>query len=167
MITSLCYLHSFLIRFEYDGNGNLLVCVNESVRVERKFDLDGLLVEEHQGENFVIKNEYDQNGNRISRVTETKTGEGIQEHTVNFGYNSLGQAVDIEIPGHDPIKLTRNALGRVTQEALSGNVKRFIDYTDEGYIKEQAVLGAEGLLFQQESTSMTAPETYSKRPIPS
>ena len=28
--------------------------------------------------------------------------------------------------------------------------KRFIDCTDEGYIKEQAVLGAEGLLFQQE-----------------
>ena len=135
--------------FEYDDNGYLVACRNENIRVDRKYDKEGRLVEERQGDS-VISYSYDQVGNRIARETKIWQGDTLHTQTVNYKYDSLGQAIAIEIPGHDPIQLKRNAGGQVTNEILSGSLKRFFSYTDEGYLAEQDVLNAEGSVFKQE-----------------
>ena len=50
---------------------------------------------------------------------------------------------------HEPIRLTRNALGQVTEEQLIPNLKRSFDYTYDGYLSRQIVLNNEGVLFKQ------------------
>ena len=136
--------------FSYDTNGNLVECENDAIRIERLFDPEGKLLEERQGNRFVVKYAYDKTGNRTSRATEVKTEGGTKTWTVKYGYDALGLAASVEIPGHEPIRLTRNALGQVVEEQLGLNLKRSFDYSREGYLTHQRVFSNEGILFKQE-----------------
>ena len=136
--------------FSYDTNGNLVECENNAIRIERLFDEEGKLLEERQGKQFVVKYAYDKTGNRISRTTEVKMEGTTKTRTVNYGYDALGLAASVEVPGHEPIRLTRNALGQVVEEQLGLNLKRSFDYSREGYLTHQRVFSNEGILFKQE-----------------
>ncbi|CAI8862739.1 protein of unknown function [Methylocaldum szegediense] len=52
--------------FAYDANGHLIGCANSHIRIERRFDLDGRLIEEKQGETFTLRNTYDEVGKTYS-----------------------------------------------------------------------------------------------------
>lgn len=135
--------------FAYDSNGRLVLCENKDIRIERKFDQDGRLLQERQGDS-VVKYNYDPIGNRIARETEIRSGKYIHHQTILYRYDLLGQPVAIEIQGHAPIQLTRNAVGQVTNEVLNADLKRFFGYDERGYLIEQGVLSTEGMLFKQE-----------------
>ena len=135
--------------FSYDANGNLTGCENENIRIGRLFDAEGKLLEERQGKQFVVKYGYDKTGNRVSRTTEVKLEGVTKTQTVKYGYDALGLAASVEVPGHKPIRLTRNALGQVVEEQLSPNLRRSFDYTYDGYLSRQMVLNNEGILFKQ------------------
>ncbi len=135
--------------FEYDANGNLIVCENASTRVERNFDPESRLLEERQGQDCIINNAYDLNGNRITRTTEVNFGERLYSNTVHYRYDALDQAVKVVVDGHAPLQLTRNALGQVTHETLSSGVRRDFEYSADGYLTAQRILATEGPLFEQ------------------
>jgi RHS repeat-associated protein len=135
--------------FEYDANGNLVGCENAAIRIERNFDPEGRLLEERQGQDCIITNAYDLNGKRITRTTEVNIGERHYSNTVRYRYDALDQAIGVEVDGHTPLQLTRNALGQVTQENLSSNVRRDFEYSSDGYLTAQRVLAAEGPIFEQ------------------
>ena len=135
--------------FEYDPNGNLTVCENKAIRMERKFDLEGRLLEEKQGEACTVANAYDANGNRIARTsTREMAGYGVAQ-TVRYGYDLLNQAIRVEAEGHVPIDLTRNALGQLTQERLGARVQRHLDYSPDGHLTAQRLITVEGPVFEQ------------------
>lgn len=136
--------------FEYDANGNLTACANSHIRVERRFDAEGRLMEERQGDECVVTNTYDANGNRTARVTTRLINSQQHAHTVRYGYDRLGQAIQVETEGQAPIELTRNAIGQLTQERLSPGVRRQLDYSADGYLTAQRVLAAEGPVLDQE-----------------
>lgn len=135
--------------FEYDANGNLIACENSSIRIERTFDPEGRLLKENQGKTCVVSNEYDLNGNRVSRTTEIEVAGRKQTNTVHYGYDALDQAVEVNVKDHDPVKLTRNALGQVTNESLSSRLRRSFSYSPDGYLTAQQVQASEGPLFGQ------------------
>ena len=126
--------------FEYDANGNLIACENTAIRIERSFDDEGRLLEERQGETCVISNDFDLNGNRILRATEINISERHYSNAVHYEFDALDQAIRVELEGHDPLQLTRNALGQVTEETLSNNVHRDFGYSPDGYLTAQRVI---------------------------
>ena len=135
--------------FEYDANGNLIACENASTCIERNFDPESRLLAERQGQDCVVTNAYDLNGNRITRTTEVNIGERLYANSVRYDYDALNQAVGVEVDGHAPLQLTRNALGQITQETLSDSVRRDFAYSPDGYLTAQRVLAEEGPLFEQ------------------
>ncbi len=135
--------------FEYDANGNLVACENNAISIKREFDAESRLVQEQQGETCVVANEYDLNGNRITRTTELQASGETQSQTVRYRYDALEQAIAVEVAGHAPIELTRNALGQVTRETLSSRLTRRFAYSPDGYLTSQEVTNAEMPLLQQ------------------
>ncbi len=136
--------------FSYDENGNLTACENFHIKVEWKYDPDGRMIEEHQGDKFVISNTYDLGGNRIARATQIKAGGKTDSHTVKYSYDSLGRSTAVEVPGFAPLQFTRNALGQITHEVLGSSLRRVFDYSPEGYLTAQKVLNTEGPVFEQQ-----------------
>jgi len=137
-------------RFEYDVAGNLTACQNEAIRIERKYDREGRLVEEAQGDWAVIRYDYDLLGKLTSRTTKVTKGEAVQTQTVKYAYDVLGRVNAIELPGHEPIQLVRDAAGRITKEILTGSLSRYLEYDKVGCLTGQMVLNGEGVLFKQE-----------------
>lgn len=135
--------------FEYDANGNLIVCENENTRIECLYDTDGQMLEERQGDQCVVSNIYDLNGNRTQRTTKIQVGGKTFSRTIDYNYDALDQADSIEIPGYDPIRFAWNSLGQLTGETLSKSLKRRYNYNEEGYLTAQKVLAAEGPVFEQ------------------
>lgn len=117
--------------FEYDGNGNLIGTRNIHCTVARQFDADGRLIEEQQND-FVLKNAYDAAGNRIRR-------ESSHGNVVEYRYDPLGRATEIQINGGDPIKIDRDAAGQTIKETLAPGLVRRYGYTPDGQIASQAV----------------------------
>ena len=136
--------------FEYDANGNLTACENAAIRIERCFDEEGRLTEEKQGDACKVSNEYDLNGNRISRITSVDYNGQVNTNSVLYRYDALDQATGVEVEGHDPIQLTRNAVGQVTREQLSRNMERRFDYSQDGYLTAQQMSVSENPLFEQQ-----------------
>ncbi|WP_084162255.1 RHS repeat-associated core domain-containing protein [Methylocaldum szegediense] len=124
-------------RFAYDANGNLIGCANPEIRIERRFDPDGRLIEEKQGETFTLRNAYDEAGNRIARHTEFKRGDTVIAHAVRYAYDALDQAIEIAIDDHAPIAIERDATGRIVRERLSPSLRREVDYSADGYLTRQ------------------------------
>lgn len=97
--------------FAYDANGNLIETRNAHGTIKRAFDAEGRLTEEAQG-TFTIKNAYDANGNRVLR--ETSLG-----NAVAYEFDALDQAISIRINQDEPIRIERDAAGRIACEQLS------------------------------------------------
>ncbi|NLD46789.1 MAG: RHS repeat protein [Clostridiaceae bacterium] len=135
--------------FQYDPNGNLIACENAIIRVEWDYDSYGQMLKEHQGEECVVSNIYDLDGNRTQRTTSIQFDGRTYSRTINYSYDVLGQVTSIYIPGHDPLQFSRNALGQLTHEILSKNLKRRFDYSEEGHLTAQKVLNSEGSVFEQ------------------
>jgi RHS repeat-associated protein len=117
--------------FEFDPAGNLLAFSNEQMKVQRRFDVEGRLVEEHQGD-FVIKHAYNELSNRIR--CETSTG-----NTVRYEYDLLGQITSIQINNHAPIEFERDAGGQVRKEKLNANLERLFEYDGDGRLTSQGI----------------------------
>lgn len=135
--------------FQYDPNGNLISCENSNIRIEWKYDTDGQMLEERQGEGIVISNIYDLNGNRTQRTTSIEIDGKTHIRTVNYNYDILDQVISIETPGYDSLQFKRNALGQLTHETLSKSLKRRFEYNEEGYLQAQKVLSLGGPIFEQ------------------
>ncbi|MEJ2590093.1 MAG: RHS repeat-associated core domain-containing protein [Candidatus Thiodiazotropha sp.] len=127
-------------RFEYDANGNLTGCVNEHTQVQRRFDLEGQLLEEKQGD-FVIRMAYDELGRRIHR----ETGNG---HVVAYTYDRLSRLHSIRIDNESPITLERDAAGQLIKEQLSPALQRHYRYDEAGRLTAQGVKVEADWLFQ-------------------
>lgn len=149
-------------KYQYDADGNIVNCENNHIKVERDYDVEGRLIEERQGSFCVISNLYDLKGNRISRTTLIDCDGQQRTQTVNYNYDSQGQAISIEIPGHELFVFKRNEFGQITDEILGSNLKRRFEYNQEGYLTKQKVLKSEGQLFIQEYTYDSAGNTIAR-----
>ncbi|HYH04458.1 MAG TPA: DUF6531 domain-containing protein, partial [Bacillota bacterium] len=136
--------------FQYDANGNLIASANREQQIKRLFDLEGKLLEEQQGPDCKLTFQYDLNGNRISRTTTLTTGATTRSQTVNYRYDSSGQATEMTIGERQPVQFTRNAGGQVIREVLGGQLKRWSEYNESGYLIRQTVGANSGPLFEQE-----------------
>ncbi|QVL49150.1 MAG: RHS repeat protein [Thiocapsa sp.] len=121
----------FVETFAYDANGNLVETANAHAAIKRQFDAEGRLTEESQGA-FSIKNSYDATGNRVAR--ETSLG-----NAVAYEFDALDQAVALRINQDEPIRIERDAAGRIAREQLSPHLSRQFGYSADGYLTEQAV----------------------------
>lgn len=92
-------------RFEYDVAGNLTACQNEAIRIERKYDREGRLVEEAQGDWAVIRYDYDLLGKLTSRTTKVTKGEAVQTQTVKYAYDVLGGSMPLSCLDMSPSSL--------------------------------------------------------------
>ncbi len=117
--------------FEYDPNGNLIATENEHGRVERIFDPDNRMVEEKQGDLAVIS-EYDPAGNRTRRISP-------HGNEVAYGYDRLGNVMEIAINNAKPIKIHRDARGIAIHETLTDKVHRSFEYDPDGLLLNQHV----------------------------
>ncbi|MCW7536941.1 DUF6531 domain-containing protein [Aquabacterium sp. A7-Y] len=117
--------------FDFDANGHLTGCANEHVRVQRRFDLEGRLLEERQGE-FFVRNTFDAMGRRVRR--ETSAG-----NTVVYSYDALGQAATIQVNDEPPITIERDAGGQVRKETLGQTLDRYYQYDARGRLTAQGL----------------------------
>jgi RHS repeat-associated protein len=117
--------------FEYDAAGYLVGCANEHGRVQLRFDADGRLVEEMQGD-FVVRNSYDAVGNRVRR--ETSGG-----NAVAYRYDLFGRVTSIAINDEPPIQIERDEEGQVRKETLGARLERFYTYDADGRVTRQGI----------------------------
>ena len=115
----------------------MIRCANPHICIERRFEPEGRLVEERQGDTFTIRNAYDEAGNRAARHTAFKQGEAVIAHHIRYNRDALGQAVEIAIDDRAPIKIERNAVGQVISERLGPDLHRELDYSAGGYLIRQ------------------------------
>jgi RHS repeat-associated protein len=125
--------------FVYDANGNVIETKSLHGICKREFDAEGRLVKEVQSF-FTIKNAYDANGNRVAR--ETSLG-----NSVAYEFDALDQAVSVRINQNEPMRIERDAAGRIAYERLSSHLLRRFRYSANGYPTEQAVWINESPLF--------------------
>ena len=125
--------------FEYDAAGYLIGCANEHGRVQRRFDADGLLVEEMQGD-FAVRYAYDAAGNRTRR--ETSAG-----NSVAYRYDLLGRVQCIAINDESPIQIERDEAGQVRKETLGARLERLYQYDSDGRLTRQGIKNGAGWLF--------------------
>jgi RHS repeat-associated protein len=129
----------FVESFVYDANGNLVAAQNPSIRIERKFDAEGRLIEERAGEAFIISNVYDPAANRVERRIELHDGELVYASTVRNIYNMLDEAVSIQIDGQPPIPLERDVLGYLRAVQFAPGLKQGLHYDEEGRLSAQRI----------------------------
>lgn len=128
----------FVETFAYDANGNLVETANPHVRVSRRFDAEGRLLEERQahaaGPCFVVRNTYDAAGHRVHRVTEDGQGPA---RVVEYACDLLDRPVGMRIDGGPPMRLQHDAVGRVSVEELAPGLERRFRYDDDDLVAEQ------------------------------
>ena len=125
--------------FAYDANGYLIEAKNQHGTATRQYDAEGRLVEEAQ-DDFLVKSRYDANGNRVAR--ETSFG-----NTVTYEYDALDQLVAVRLNEDKPIRIERDAVGRISCERLGPWLSRHFQYAADGNVTEQTVLANESPLF--------------------
>ncbi|OXI38581.1 RHS repeat-associated core domain-containing protein [Burkholderia aenigmatica] len=137
--------------FEYDRNGNLTVAQNPSCRVEFRYDTEGRVIEEQQGDDFTIISRFDAAGNRTERRTRLVISKDIVEHVVRYSYDLLDAVSSIQIDDTTPLSLERDALGQVLVEQLGENLRRELSYEAGGQLASQrTLLTNTGVLFASE-----------------
>jgi RHS repeat-associated protein len=117
--------------FDFDAAGNLTGCANEHVKVQRRYDPEGRLLEERQGE-FILRNAFDLLGRRIRR--ETSAG-----NTVVYGYDLLARVTSIQINDNLPILVERDTAGQVSRETLGPQLDRHFEYDAAGRLMSQGL----------------------------
>ena len=125
--------------FKYDKAGRLVELRNATSHVQRRFDIEGRLLQEVQN-GFAIDHVYDAVGNRIER----RTAAG---NTVVVQYDSINQPSSIAINDAPPITVTRDALGQAVIERLSPMLTRTLSYNADGLLSSQAVTKGHAPLF--------------------
>ncbi|WP_175811358.1 RHS repeat-associated core domain-containing protein [Burkholderia contaminans] len=136
--------------FTYDPNGNLVCATTPDSVVQLRYDVDGQVVEEKQGDDFLIANTYDSSGNRIERRTEWSTcGEKIT-YVVRFQYDALDEVMSIKINDAEPITLERDAIGQIRVEQFGHEQRRELTYGPDGLLAKQALLSGTGVVFTSE-----------------
>ncbi|WP_175906944.1 RHS repeat-associated core domain-containing protein [Burkholderia sp. BCC1640] len=151
-------------RFEYDRHGDLVLAENPSCRVEFRYNVDGRVIVERQGNDFTIENDYDAAGNRTERRTRLIVGSGVVEHTVRYQYDVLDAATSIKIDDAMPIMLERNTIGQVCVEQLNADLRRELSYESSGQLaSQQTVLANTGVLFASEYAYDANGELIEKR----
>ena len=133
--------------FHYDEHGDLVRASNLSVILQFRYDCDGQLIEERQGNNFRLFNRYDAAGNRVERKTHLVSGGKPVEQSIRYGYNALNAVVRIEIDGHAPIVIERDALGQIRDERLGDVLRREMSYEARGRLSRQSLLAETGEMF--------------------
>lgn len=138
-------------RFIYDSRGDLVLAENPSCRVEFEYDADGRVIEERQGDDFVIASTYDAAGNRTERKTKLVVGDCVVGHTVRYAYDALDAVTSIQIDDAGAAVLERDALGQITAEQLSAELRRELSYEAAGKLTSQrTLLAGTGPLFATE-----------------
>ncbi|GHH51398.1 RHS repeat-associated core domain-containing protein [[Pseudomonas] boreopolis] len=115
--------------FVYDKQGQLTELRNPARTVKRRYDPLGRLLEEVQ-DGFRVGYTYDEVGNCVLR--ETSAG-----NRVAFGYDLRGQVTSVAINGEPPISMERDALGRITCEQLSPELRREFAYDSRDLLISQ------------------------------
>ncbi|WP_082874970.1 RHS repeat-associated core domain-containing protein [Burkholderia sp. MSMB1589WGS] len=136
--------------FEYDQSGSLVLAENPDCRVAIRYDIEGRVIEERQGDDFTIAFAYDASGNRIERRTELRAHGQTAVHVVRHRYDALDMVTSIQIDDDASITLERNALGQITLEKLSADQKRELIYGADGRLAKQALLSGTSVLFSSE-----------------
>lgn len=150
-------------RFVYDQHGDLVLAENPSSRVEFRYDADGRVIAERQGDDFTIASTYDASGNRTERKTRLVADSDVVEHTVRYEYDALDAVIAIQIDDAAPIVLERDAVGQVCVEQLSPELRRELSYEAGGQLAKQTLLGGTGLLFASEYAYDANDELVEKR----
>jgi RHS repeat-associated protein len=117
--------------FEFDANGNLVRITSPHAIVTRRFDAEGRLLEEVQGD-FAITNTYDPNGNRLRR--ETSAG-----NMVTYEYDALDRVSVIRINHGPPILMHRDQRGQINHESFGRGLIRQYCYDAAGRQTAQAI----------------------------
>ncbi|QHI97338.1 hypothetical protein GT347_04690 [Xylophilus rhododendri] len=80
----------------------------------RRYDADGLLTEERDGENGLTTHRYD----TLGRLTQLSTGstDGTQRHDQIFVYDAAGYVIEERQSGQESQYHDRNALGQTTRD---------------------------------------------------
>ncbi|WP_321785145.1 RHS repeat-associated core domain-containing protein [Burkholderia pyrrocinia] len=149
--------------FSYDQSGELVMAENSDCRVELRYDSEGRIIEERQGDDFTISFAYDASGNRIERRTNLSTDQGAITHIVRYGYDLLDAVTSIQIDDATPITLERDAIGQVILEHLTANQRRELTYGADGQIAMQALLSRTGTVFKSEYTYDASDELIERR----
>lgn len=125
--------------YDFDANGHLVRAANPYITITRRFDAEGRLLEEVQGD-FAVRNTYDPNGNRVGR--ETSAG-----NSTVFEYDALDHVCAIHINGEPPILIQRDRRGQIIGEAFGRGLVRRYGYDAIGRQTEQAVARSGEALF--------------------
>jgi len=125
--------------FAYDGNDNVIEARNRHSVVTRVFDAEGRLLEEAQGA-FHITNSYDEGGNRMTR--QTSFG-----NTVAYAFDAMDRLVSAQVNDEVPVRIDRDARGRIGREMLGRKLTRDFRYNVNGCITDQAVSESGTVLF--------------------
>ncbi|MCA8202143.1 DUF6531 domain-containing protein [Burkholderia sp. AU33545] len=133
--------------FHYNEHGDLVRASNPSAILQFSYDADGRLIEERQGDDFRLFNRYDAAGNRVERKTHLVSGDKLVEQSILYGYDALNAVVRIEIDGHAPIVIQRDALGQIRDERLGDGLRREMSYEARGRLSRQALLVDTGEMF--------------------
>ncbi|QVN21773.1 RHS repeat-associated core domain-containing protein [Burkholderia pyrrocinia] len=151
-------------RFAYDSCGNLCLAGNPSCRIVFRYDSDGRVIEERQGDDFTIASTYDAGGNRTERRTRLVVGDDVVEHTVRYVYDALDAVTSIQIDNETPVVLERDALGRVRAEQFTTDLRRELAYEASGELTSQrTLLAGAGVLFASEYAYDASGELVEKR----
>ncbi|AGK51390.1 RHS repeat-associated core domain protein [Burkholderia thailandensis MSMB121] len=136
--------------FEYDAIGNLVVAENPDVRVEIRYDEEGRVVEERQGDDFTIVSKYDSLGNRIARRTRLDLGDKTITHSVRYNYDAVGNCSAVQIDDTAPITIERGANGRTLVEQRWAASTLEQSWSADGRLVRQALLSECGPMFATE-----------------
>lgn len=127
----------FLETYTYDAIGNLLVAENPWIRIERSYDMDGLLIEDTQGD-VVLTYAYDEARNLVRKQSRCPLEGAASGHAVTYGYDWADRLVEIGLNGSQVAKLMYNAVDRVTVEQLTSELRRTYTYdSDDNMISQK------------------------------
>ncbi|MGZ2747564.1 RHS repeat-associated core domain-containing protein [Burkholderia stagnalis] len=149
--------------FVYDRSGNLVRAENPDCVVELRYDAEGRVVEERQGDDFVMAYAYDAAGNRIERRTRRSVHGRAITHAVRYCYDALNAVTSIEIDDAAPVTLERDAIGQVCLERLGAHQRRESTYGADGLLAKQTLLCGAGVLFASEYAYDASGELIEKR----
>ena len=106
--------------FKYDKNGNLIEAENNIIKIQRRYDLEGNLLHESQGD-FIINNVFDETGNRVLR----KSSLG---NITRYDFDALGQTKSIRINDKESILFKYDESGNIIEQLSFGGICRTFKY---------------------------------------
>ncbi|WP_186367399.1 RHS repeat-associated core domain-containing protein [Yersinia aldovae] len=134
------------VSYDYDDSGRLLKAENAAAVVEFDYDDTGQLIAERLN-GREIQHQWD-------ALTGTPSARRVGERGLEFVYGSLGELTQLQLIGHQPLRLQHDKLGRETVRESAAGFIQASNYTPTGLLANQAA-GRNSALFQQQ---LAAPE---------